>query len=101
MYRGSTPTHTFRLPSTCPPDMIKEYKITYVQNGNEILSKKSADCTTEGNAIVVKLSQEDTFLFKKGVVTIQLRVLTLGNDCIISKDIEKSVKECLDSEVLV
>lgn len=101
MERGTTPQHTFNIPADISP-AIKEVKITYAQDGKEILVKRTADCTLEPGKIITKLTQEDTFLFNSNkLVHIQIRVLTLGGDCVKSQVLTTSAGACLDNEVLV
>lgn len=100
MYRGTTPTHIFNV--DIDTSLVKEVKITYSQRDKEILVKRTADCTIEEGKIITKLSQEDTFLFEYNtIVTIQVRVLTLGGEVLSSELIMASVGKCLDDEVLV
>ena len=100
MFKGTTPTHTFNIP--IDTSLIKEVKITYSQKDKEILVKRTNDCTIGKGAITTRLSQEDTFLFESNnIVTIQLRVLTLGGDAMIAEPIMIAVGKCLDYEVLV
>ena len=100
MFKGTTPTHTFNIP--IDTSLIKEVKITYSQKDKEILVKRTNDCTIGKDAITTRLSQEDTFLFESNnIVTIQLRVLTLGGDAMIAEPIMIAVGKCLDYEVLV
>lgn len=101
MERGTTPTHIFNIPAEIS-SAIKEVKITYSQNDEELVVKRTGDCTIESGKITTKLSQEETFLFDcTKFVYIQIRVLTLGGDCVKSKLMQESVGKCLDSEVLV
>ena len=100
MYRGTTPTHTFKVP--IDTSLVKSVKIIYSQRDKEILVKRKNECTFEGNAISTRLTQEDTFKFDgTALVTIQIRVLTVGDDALISHPIVRSVGKCLDEEVLV
>lgn len=100
MTRGSTPTHVFTLPFGA--ETVKTVEITYAQNEAIKLQKTNADCVLEGNAVSVKLTQEDTFKFdEKPLVEIQIRVLTLGGDVIPSDIMYTTVKRCLSDEVLV
>ena len=99
MFRGTTPIHTFYV--EIDTSIIKEVKITYSQKDEEVLVKRTEDCTIEDGQISTKLSQEDTFRFEPNtVVFIQLRVLTTGDDVLISELIKASVGKCLDDEVL-
>lgn len=100
MFRGTTPTHTFEVDTDT--SLIKEVKIIYSQKDKEILVKRTEDCTIEDGVISTKLSQEDTFLFEGNtIVTIQVRVLTMGGDALTSDLIMTGVGKCLDDEVLV
>jgi hypothetical protein len=98
MIRGTTPTHLFNIPfDTTAVDKVK---ITYSQNGKEVLAKK--DCKLDGKTISVTLTQDDTFLFDHNKdVEIQIRVLTLGGDVLANVPIKVGVSKCLDDEVLV
>lgn len=101
MIRGTTPTHIFELP--IDTSIIDTGKIIYSQDGKVILEKAISECAMEGNTISIKLTQEDTFSFNctKGMVYIQIRLLTLGKEVIASDEMKVEVKRCLDSEVLV
>ncbi len=100
MFKGTTPTHTFVV--DIDTSLIKEVKIIYSQRDKEILAKRTQDCTIESGTISTRLSQEDTFLFESNtLVTIQVRVLTMGGDALISDLIMTGVGKCLDDEVLV
>ena len=100
MYRGTTPTHLFRI--NIDPTLIKTIKITYAQDDEDILSKKTEDCVVEDNIIVVKLTQEDTFRFKSDkLVRIQLRLLFYDGTALASRPITTTVNKCLDEEILV
>lgn len=100
MYQGTTPTHVFTLPFDV--SKIKELKITYEQDGKEVLSKKKADCTLDGTTVKVRLTQAETFLFEEyGAVNIQVRILTLNNEALTSEIITVQVSKALDDEVLV
>ena len=99
MFRGTTPTHTFEV--DIDTDLIKTIKITYYQDDEEILVKRTEDCTIKDGIIQTKLSQEDTFLFIGNVpVMIYIRVLTTNDDAIITEPIVIAVRQCLDDEVL-
>ena len=100
MYRGTTPTHRFRI--NINPTLIKTIKITYAIGDEDILSKKTEDCVVEDNIIVVKLTQEDTFRFKSDkLVRIQLRLLLYDGTALASRIITTTVNKCLDEEILV
>ena len=99
MFKGTTPTHIFEIPIDI--SLIQEVKITYSQEGEEILVKRLADCTLSDGKVSTRLTQEDTFKFDSSFgVSIQIRILTVNGDALISNVITKSVGECLDDEVL-
>lgn len=99
MIRGTTPTHIFKLPFDT--NLIKCCKIIYSQNNEKILEKETSDCALEAKEIIVKLSQEETFLFDcHYLVDIQVRILAKDGSAIASKIIKASVGTCLDNEVL-
>lgn len=100
MYRGTTPTHQYRI--NIDPSVIKTIKITYVQNDAEILVKRTEDCTIVGNTVMVKLTQEETLMFNSDYfVKIQMRILTTDGSALASAPIITTVGICLDEEVLV
>ena len=97
--RGSTPTHIFELPFDT--ELVKEVRITYAQNDIEVLCKETEDCTITEKEIIVDLTQEETFLFDINfLVQIQLEVLDIKGKVHQSDVITKSVKKCLNNEVL-
>lgn len=100
MIRGTTPTHTFNLPFGV--EFIKAGKVIYSQDGAVVLTKEISECALDGQAITIKLTQEETFKFdcNKGYVFIQIRLLTTGEDALASGLIRVEVEKCLDSEVL-
>ena len=100
MFKGTTPTHTFEV--DMDTSLIKEVKITYSQNDKEVLTKRTEDCTVTEGAISTSLTQEETFLFESGkFVSIQVRILTLAGDALITEPMMMSVAKCLDDEVLI
>lgn len=99
MIRATTPTHTFTLPFDYNT-FVKKIVITYSQNGEIVLNKTEKDIVVNGNAISVKLTQEDTVKFVADSVKIQLRVLTLGEDVLVSQIFNETVRDVLNDEVL-
>ena len=96
---GTTPTHTFILPFDTKT--IQKVQIVYSQNDQIVLEKCVEDCTLKENTVCVKLTQEETFLFKsKCSVKVQLRVMTTGGDVISSDVMCVCCDECLSDEVL-
>ena len=99
MIRGTTPTHIFRLPFET--SALKEVRIIYSQNDEQILVKKTADCELNDNTISVTLTQEDTFKFDcTKCVQIQVRILTLEGQALASSIKHIKVDKCLDREVM-
>ena len=99
MVQGTTPTHRFYLPFST--DTLKEVMVIYAQNNEEIFHKDTAECTVSENQISLKLTQEETFLFKPSVnVQIQVRVLKTDGEAYVSQIMHVSVAKCLNSEVM-
>ena len=100
MIRGTTPTHTFKIPLDAGG--LKSVMVIYAQNNVEVFRKETADCTLDGNSISVTLTQEETLKFNhRNHVQIQLRLLTDRDEALASDIKVVDVKECLNSEVLV
>lgn len=99
MIRGTTPTHTFRLPFDT--SMVDEVKITYAQDGDIKLVKGTEECVLEGSAVKVTLTQNDTFSFDvTKAVQVQIRILTISGEALASVIEKIGVADCLDNEVL-
>ena len=99
---GTTPTHIFEDIPTDICSMAKEVKITYKQSDNEVLVKRTGDCTIGDGKITTRLSQEDTFCFDhEDLVSIQIRILTQSGECFKSDEMVVTAGKCLDDEVLV
>lgn len=99
MGRGTTKTHSFKLPFD--GKTIKKVRVVYAQNGNILFKKVVDGAEIVDNTIKVKLSQEDTFAFASTApVEIQLRFLFVNDDAKNSDIIKTSVARCLDDEVL-
>lgn len=96
---GGTPTHKFVLPFSVAE--IDEVEITYQQNEEVILQKYKNDCELDGKTISVTLTQDETFKFShEEHADIQMRVLTKGEDVLVSNIIRVDCKRCLSDEVL-
>ena len=99
MTRGTTPTHTFRLPFD--GSMVAEAMVIYAQNDVEVFHKDTYDCTVKGNTIKVTLDQEDTLMLSHSSnVQIQLKVKTTEGVVLVSVPNVISVQKCLNDEVL-
>ncbi len=100
MWRGTTPTHTFTLPSDVPVQDFTDIYITYSQDGTPVVEKTGDELTVEGSRIRLTFSQADTLLFKPGQVKIQLRAKTADGKAVASNIISTTAKEVLkDGEI--
>lgn len=96
----TTPVHKFQF-KKLDPAILRNLKVTYVQDKRIVLEKYLADMEVNGNVVSCKLTQEETGLFSdRSSVKIQLRPLTEGGDALISRVFTVGVQECLDDEVL-
>lgn len=99
MIRGTTPTHIFSLPFNT--EIISKCRVIYSQNDEIKLKKETEDVTMQDNVVSLKLTQEDTFALEcTKYVDVQVRVLTVDGDSLVSDIITVPVSKCLDSEVL-
>jgi hypothetical protein len=99
MRLGTTPTLTFKLPFEV--SMLSNAKATFRQ-GDIRLEKKLGDFETTENTLTIRLTQEETFLFRSdSQIKVQLRVVTLNGDALASDIFNIFVSECLDNEVLM
>lgn len=97
MYRGTTPTVTYKnIPETIDLDKIKQIWITFKDSKTEI-TKYYDDVTidTENRTISVTLTQEDTLAFKAGTVNNQLRILMKDGSALAT-----SIKTCKMNKIL-
>ena len=102
MRRGTTPTHTFGWNEPISVSDIKIVKVTYAQGGKVILEKRTKDCTLTEGKISVRLTQEETMLFKDNEkVKIQGRIVTNDKSSYVSDVLVCYAKELLDDEVLM
>lgn len=99
MIQGTTPVHTFGIPLDATT--IKKARVTYSQNNKVVLTKEGDDCTITDGSVVVKLTQEETFLFDADIpVDVQLRILTNTDDAVASRPQRVPLRTVLDGEVL-
>lgn len=97
MYRGTTPTLKIKVNGKngkTPPD-IQTFKSIYVtiKQGETELTKTDNDIRKEEeNVLSVALSQEETLMFGKGHVDIQLRAVT-DNGVAIASNIKMAFME--------
>ena len=100
MRRGTTPTHTFRLPFNT--EIIEKLKLTYSQCGEKVLEKNTQDCALDENRVIVRLKQEETLRFNEHeFVKIQLKILAKDGSLLVSKFARTEIGDVFDEEVLV
>ena len=99
LIRGTTPTHTFKLPFDTA--IVQSAAVLYAQDDVVVLVKEAKDCAMQGNEISVTLTQEDTLLFDcHAKAQIQIRVLTTDGQALASDIRIVRVGKCLSNEVL-
>lgn len=100
MRRGTTPTLKFTLPFDA--GSITALSIAFAQGGRVVLEKELKDCTIDGQAITLELTEEDTLTFDIGSdwVEIQLRV-GIGSRRLASNIIRTVVSRILRDGLLV
>lgn len=99
MMRGTSPIHVFRIPFNV--DVIDKVRIIYSQKEKPVVIKESEDCTFENNTIKTKLTQEDTLAIDhKKPVEVQVRILSVSGDPLVSTIKAFRVGRCLDNEVI-
>ena len=112
MIRATTPKQTFIFDIN--PDNFSKILITYAQNDKIILEKTKGDLTigpvtdafeqVTGYSAWFRMTQEETNKFEAGPgkqVTVQVRVLTIGNEALASEKKTFSVQDVLNDEVLI
>ena len=102
MVRGSTPTFTFTIPFDV--SLIEKLYVTLEQKVDEQtiqVEKSKEQCSLEGNQIKCTLTQEDTLkLIEFRNALVQLRILTVDNNSLVSKTYKVSVSELLKEGVI-
>lgn len=99
MRRGTTPRHTFTLPFDT--SLIAKLRVIYAQRNIVKIVKKENDAEMNGNAVVVKLTQNETLrLNSRSKTEIQVRVVTHEGESFVSDIITVNTERCLMDEVL-
>lgn len=103
MKRSATAVDKFTLPIKYS-DFIDRFMVTYSQDGEKVVVKTEEDLGSsvvvdEDVAIVVNLSQEETKKFRVGLYKIELKILTVDNKVVFSKEIQGKIEEVLNDEV--
>lgn len=98
MHRGTTPTNVFRTDADLEKASV--LFISYMQNGKVVLEKSLDEVSVQNSVIVVNLTQQETLLFKEGIITIQIRAKFPDGSSIASNLIRTSTEEILkDGEI--
>ena len=97
--RGTTPTHDFELPYT--KELVKDVRVSYVQNNQEIITKTLDECRLVGNVLSTDLTQEETFLFvPRWRVEIEIKIQLFDKRVVRSEEaIELRVVDTVNKEV--
>ena len=97
--RGTTPTHDFELPYA--QELIKDVRVSYVQNNQEIITKTLDECRLVGNVLSTDLTQEETFLFApRWRVEIEIKIQLFDKRVVRSEEaIELRVVDTVNKEV--
>lgn len=83
LIRGTTPTLEFTLPF--PAAELAEAFVTISQQGAVVIDKPLAEIEASGNALTVRLTQEDTLkLTGDSTSEIQIRARTLAGEALAS-----------------
>ena len=83
------------------PRLLRASVSTSSKVGELVLQKSTDQCTIDGQDIKLHLTQEETALFDSTKhVRIQLHILTLDDEAMISDVYSVYVGECLGGEVI-
>jgi len=99
MKRASTPVDSFGLPEGLAVSDIKYIRLSYAQEG-VVITKTEDDVTIENGRLYASLSQEDTRRLHRGVVCIELRIVTDNGDSIFSDIKRVPCEDVINDEVL-
>lgn len=97
--RGTTPTHTFKLPFGT--EYVAKAKVSYKHGDELLLRKDTADCKLEGNTISVTLTREETVKFPDdAIIKVQLEIETPAGDALKTRVYSLHASELLDEGAL-
>lgn len=85
MRRFTTPLHKFTLP--VDRENVLLFRLSYDQNGKNILEKREADMTASGKLWQIKLTQRETGSFSPGFATVKVHFVTTTGDSFVSDKI--------------
>lgn len=99
MFRGTTPTVVFRLPVDTA--MLAEAWVTFSQNEVTVIDKELKDLVLAGNALIVKLTQEETLMLDhEAIVEMQVRVRSVDGEAVTSDIMRDTVERILKEGVI-
>ena len=100
MRKGTEPIFEFTLPFDV--SQIKKARVTvHCPKTDASVKKETEALEMEGNTVICRLTQEDTFKFEcNSYVEVQLRIRTIEDVPLNSPVFEEFVERCLDSEVI-
>ena len=96
--RGTTPIHYYEIPYY--QNDIEKISVAYRQKGKNIVIKREDECEMVKNCIHVRLTQEDTFLFREGLAQVQVRIKLTTGEVLRSQEHIIEVLDSSDEEVL-
>lgn len=98
--RGTTPQYVISIDNGIDASTIQDAYITFAQARGESLTKHFPEVYIDDGKIVALLSQEETMLFKVGVVQMQVRFITSDNKAYKSDIFKLKVTPILYEEVI-
>lgn len=99
LYRGSTPTLTFKL--SIETSALTVVSIAFAQNNAVVLEKGLADCTVGDDTLSLTLTEDETLLFDSSQnMELQIRC-ACGDGRLCSKIVTVSVGRILKDGKLV
>lgn len=96
--RGTTPTHTFRVPIDLTS--AAALKVYYKQGYEVLVEKEKQDLVVTPTTITVELTQEETLRFADGQIKMQIRARMPNGKAVKSKVKTTSADELLKNEVI-
>ena len=96
--RGTTPTHTFRVPIDLTSAAV--LKVYYKQGYEVLVEKEKPDLVVTPSTITVQLTQEETLRFADGQIKMQIRARMPNGKAVKSRVKTTSADELLKNEVI-
>lgn len=99
MRKGTTPTLTFTIP--LDPSQIDKVRIVFAENNTPVICKTEEDCSIDGNDLILRFTQEETFLFQcDHNYQVQMRIKLINGEVLATEIMRLPVERCLDEEVM-